>query len=86
MRRMAWVLKNVWTEENVVNRINEFQTLLQPDMAKESKRWGGSVENWENNLQNLRNFAKQRTGYFLDDVQDYFNLSKQQMLDYGFEV
>ena len=83
---MAWQLQNVWTEENVVNRVNEFQALLQPDIQKECKRWGGSVSSWENSLQGLRNFAKQRTGYFLDDVQDCFNLSKQTMREYGFEV
>ena len=86
LRRMAWQLENVWTEENVVNRVNEFQALLQPDMAKECKRWGGSVSNWENNLQSLRSFAAKRNSYFLEDVQDYFNLSKQKMQEYGFEV
>ena len=86
LRRMAWVLKNVWTEENVVNRVNEIQAMLQADMKKESSRWGGSVSKWEDSLQSLRNFAAQRTPYVLEDVKDYFNLSKQQMRDYGFEV
>ena len=86
MTRMAWVLKNVWTEENVVNRVNEIQAMLQPDIAKECKRWGSSVENWEKNLQSLRNFAAQRTPYVLEDLQDYFNFSNQKMRDYGFEV
>lgn len=86
MRRMAWQLENVWTEENVVNRINEIQAMLQPDMAKECKRWGGSVSSWENNLQTLRNFAAKRTKYVLDDLQDYFHFSDQKMREYGFEV
>ena len=86
MRRMAWQLENVWTEENVVNRINEIQALLQPDIAKECKRWGGSVSSWENNLQALRNFAAKRTKYVLDDLQGYFHFSDQKMREYGFEV
>lgn len=86
MRRMAWALKNVWTEENVVNRVNEIQAMLQPDIAKECRRWGGSVSKWEDSLQSLRSFAKNRTKYVLDDLQDYFNFSDQKMRDYGFEV
>jgi len=86
MRRMAWQLKNVWTEENVVNRVNELQAMLQKDMAKECRRWGGSVNKWEEKLQALRDFAAQRTKYVLDDLQDYFNFSNQKMRDYGFEV
>ena len=86
MKRMAWQLQNVWTEENVVNRINELQATLQADMAKECKRWGGSVSNWEKNLQSLRDFAAQRTPYVLDDLQSYFHFSDQKMREYGFEV
>ena len=82
MRRMAWVLKNVWTEENVVNRVNEIQAMLQPDMKKECARWGGSVSSWEGHLKDLRKFAAKRTPYVLADLQDYFNFSKQKMRGY----
>ena len=86
MRRMAWQLKNVWTAENVANRVDEIQAMLQPDMKKECNRWGGSVSSWESNLNSLRKFAAQRTPYVLADLQDYFNFSKDKMRDYGFEV
>jgi hypothetical protein len=86
LKRMAWQLKNVWTEEHVVNRVNEIQAMLQADMAKECKRWGGSVSSWEKSVQSLRDFAAQRTPYVLDDLQDYFNFSDQTMREYGFEV
>lgn len=86
LRRMAWVVNNVWTEENVVARVDEFQAMLQKDMAKECARWGGSVKKWESNLQDLRDFAAKRTSYFLKDVQDCFGLSKAKMRSYGFEV
>ena len=86
MTRFAWALENVWTEENVVNRVNEIQAMLQPDMAKECKRWGGSVEKWESNLKSLRDFAAKRTPYVLDDIRTHFGFSKEKMRSYGFEV
>ena len=59
---------------------------LQADMAKECGRWGSSVEQWEQNLQDMRIFAGKRTGYLLTYIQEFFSLSDQQMRDYGFEV
>ena len=86
LRRTAWVVNNVWTEETVVARINEIQAMLQADMTRECRRWGGSVSSWEKNVEDLRTFASKRTAYFLDDLQSYFELSDAQMRSYGFEV
>ena len=86
LTRTAWVVNNVWNQEIVTARIDEIQAQIQPDMAKECARWGGSVSKWESNVQSLRSFAKNRNSYFLKDLQDYFNLSTAQMRAYGFEV
>jgi len=86
LRRVAWVVNNVWTAEHVTQQVDALQALLQPDIKRECARWGGSVSKWESNLQALRNFADRRTAYFLADLQDYFGLSKAQMRAYGFEV
>ena len=86
IRRFAYHLNEVWTEENVIGRIDYFQQLLQADMAKECARWGTEVDKWESNLQDLRTFATKRTDYILKYVQEFFDLTDQQMRDYGFEV
>ena len=86
LRRMAWQLNNVWTEENVVAGIDYFHDLLKDDIERECKRWGPSLSDWERIVQRLRNFAAKRTGYMLDHIQDHFDLTTQQMREYGFEV
>ncbi len=86
IRRIAYQVNTVWNEEVVVQRIDYFQDLLQADMAKECRRWGGSVSTWEKYVENLRNFARKRNDYFIPDVQAFFGLTDQQMRDYGFEV
>lgn len=86
IRRIAYQVNTVWNEEVVVARINYFYELLAPNMAKELKRWGGSMERWESNMENMRSFARKRNSYFIPDVQNFFDLSDQEMLDYGFEV
>lgn len=86
IRRIAYQVNTVWNEETVVARIDYFQNLLQPDMAKECRRWGGSVGSWEKYVENLRVFARKRNNYFIPDVQSFFGLTDQEMRDYGFEV
>ena len=86
LRRIAYAVNTVWNEEVVVERIDYFYDLLLPDMAKECRRWGGSVSSWEKQIESLRNFARKRNSYFIPDVQSFFGLTDQQMRDYGFEV
>ncbi len=86
IRRIAYQVNTVWNEETVIERIDYFQELLQPDMAKECRRWGGKVSTWESNVEYLRKFARLRNDYFIPDIQNFFGLTDQQMRDYGFEV
>lgn len=86
IRRIAYQVNTVWNEKVVVDRIDYFQDLLQADMAKECRRWGGSVSGWEKQVEGLRNFARKRNSYFIPDVKAFFGLTDQQMRDYGFEV
>lgn len=86
LKRTAWVVNNVWNAENVIRRIDEIQSLLEPDMKRECSRWGSSVDTWKKNVQSLRNFASKRNDYFIADVKSYFHLSDAQMRSYGFEV
>ena len=82
--RMAWQMNTIWTEENVLGRINEIAGMIAPDMEKECDRWSDSYASWEHQLDVLRQFAKERNGYILQHIQSYFRLTDAQMRDYGF--
>lgn len=86
LRRVAYQLNTVWNEQVVTERIDYFYDLLKNDIEKECARWGSSVSEWERSIQVLRNFAAKRTSYFVEDIQQYFQLTDAQMRDYGFEV
>ena len=86
IRRIAYQVNTVWNEETVISRIDYLHDLMEPDMAKEVRRWGGSVGTWEYYVEYLRKFARLRNQYFIPDVQAFFGLTDQQMRDYGFEV
>lgn len=86
IRRTAWQINNVWTEENIIERIDQIQAMIAEDMVKDTKRWNTRYSTWEREVEELREFARERTGYLVPILQDYFGLTDQQMKDYGFPM
>ena len=86
LRRFAWQIENIWSTENVSARANELENLLQPEMQKDCDRWGYSYNNWLGSVEALRQFPEKRTPRIIEFLQDYFDLTDQQMEDYGFEL
>lgn len=86
LRRLAWQMNTIWTEENVIGRINEIEAMLIADMPKETDRWIGTYEEWVADVEHLRRFARERNGYMLEHIKDHFDLSDAEMRAYGFKV
>ena len=86
LRRLAWQMNNVWTEENVIGRINEIEAMIIGDMKKETDRWNGTYDQWVNSVEQLRQFARERNSYMLEHIQSYFKLTDDQMRSYGFQA
>ena len=84
--RLAWQMNNVWTEENVVGRIDEIQGMIIGDMEKECRRWKVSYDYWLGCVDHLRDYARDRNGYMLTQIQDFFDLTDAEMRQYGFQV
>lgn len=88
LTRMAWQMNNIWTEENVIGRIDEIQSLIIGDMEKECQRWRkeASYDYWLQAVETLRNFARKRNRNMLLHIQGYFGLTDKQMRAYGFAI
>lgn len=86
LRRMAWQMNTIWTEETLLPWIDAFEKMIETDMIKDCDRWGRTYSTWRSNVEDLRNFAKNRSAYMLDDIQSYFGLSTEQMREYGFDI
>jgi hypothetical protein len=58
-----------------VNRIiDSLKQKIADEMPYHFNRWGGSMSDWENNINVARNFAAQRPDYMMQYLQDYFSL------------
>lgn len=86
LTRLAWQMNNIWTEENLLARIDEIEAIIEPDMAKECERWGTSYASWQNSVGIVRLFSEKRNGYMLNHIQNYFSLTDEEMRSYGFQV
>lgn len=52
--RLCLLLRTTLSDAHVLERIDELQETLRPEMERERERWGGSVEDWERNVDLLR--------------------------------
>ena len=74
---MADQLNTSFREERVVDKINNFQSLLQPEMQEHIRRWrtmGDSLDIWEQNVDILREFALRRPGFVRQQFIERFGL------------
>ena len=86
LSRFAWQMNNIWSTENVTARVNELETMIQPEMQQDCDRWGYSYQNWLGSVDYLRKFPAERTPKMTAFIQAYFGLTDAQMASYGFRT
>lgn len=86
LTRMAWQMNTIWTEQNVCARIDRLEATVGTDMQRDCTRWRKSYDTWKKCVNDLRKFAQKRNPILLEYIQNYFNLTTDQMRQYGFQV
>ena len=64
--RYADMMNTVFTCENMNTTLDRMLDVIRPEMPKQIARWGGSMAEWESNVQQLKNFINARCT-LLDD-------------------
>lgn len=78
INRFADLLNSTFKEERVLEKVDEFEALYLPEMEEHIQRWGepgGSVENWQANVDVIRQFARLRPDIQRQQLVDYFGLA-----------
>jgi hypothetical protein len=70
--RCADLLNTVLSPDRVVARIDAMAAGIAPAIPLETRRWGGSPEQWRDNVEVLRRFARERPAFFLRQLADRF--------------
>lgn len=83
---MANLMKGNFSNANIRAKVEEYKTLIEPEMAAQFDKWGSSHEKWE---KYINTFVSNITGNkktLIEDLQDYFDLSSSEMTAYFGEV
>ena len=86
LHRLAWQLDTIWTPEVMHARINAMVAEIAPDMPKDLIRWNTSRQQWEHHLEHLRFYIDNRYEQLIPQIQNFFDLTDQQMVGYGFRL
>lgn len=82
LNRISYQYKNVWNEERVLSKIDEIYNTLKPEMERNQTRWGMTMKTWEENVEKLRDYARNRGEYYKSTTKSFFNLSNSEMEKY----
>lgn len=64
--RYADLMNTVFSCENMISTLDRMIAVIAPEMPGQINRWGGTMSEWEANVDNLRDFINQRC-MLLDD-------------------
>lgn len=77
LERLSEAMAAALSDEAVLAAIDEFQVLLEPEIARERQRWGGSSEEWAADVERLRTFLTRydHWGLMVEDLKTYIGLT-----------
>jgi hypothetical protein len=58
--RYADMMNTVYTCENMIEKLDSMLVVIEPEMPAQIARWGGSMTEWESNVDDLKDFINQR--------------------------
>lgn len=82
VERLSYNLNNIWTYEKLSKKLEELYQIYKKEMPRNAERWDLSMDNWEDNVNRLRNYIKKRTPIMLNQTKSFFGLTNEEMNKY----
>jgi len=79
IERLAHYFNHAFATENVINCIDKLAANIEDEVERDFNRWGRNIDTWHSQINILRNFARNRQEHLLPHIQNYFNLSDEEM-------
>jgi hypothetical protein len=79
IERLVYHLNHTFAPQRVMARIDQLADNIASEMPRQIDRWGGSMAQWEEEVEVLRIFARNRHRYLHRYIQEYFRLSDEEM-------
>lgn len=71
--RYADMMNTVFSCENMLTTLDSMIAVIEPEMPKQIDRWGGSLNQWERNVSDLREFITERCAKLDDGAVDCYD-------------
>ncbi len=71
--RYADLMNTVYSCENMTELLDRMIAVIEPEMPKQIDRWGGSLNEWETNVDELREFINDRCVFLNDGALECHN-------------
>lgn len=75
IQTMNTALNTTFHPDRVIGMIDQFQSRIASEMPYHKERWGGDMNNWNFQVQRLRDFATIRNTYMRQHMADFFGLN-----------
>ncbi len=81
LKRYAYYLREVFTDEYLENGINEIANEMANEMVYQTERWPqyGTYEEWQENVQVFKNIALSQVELTIEHLRDYFDIDDAKM-------
>ncbi len=76
INRFIELLNTTFSSEHVSELINYMAMTIEPEMDNQINRWGGSMAEWQSNIQKLKEFAINRPAAIYNHLIITFNLNE----------
>lgn len=86
IKRLVWHLNNTYAPERVIAHIDAMAAEVDHDIVYDYELWAGTYENWQSQVQMLRDFVKSdendRVAAMVSSAKRAFKLSDEEMESY----
>jgi len=69
------LLNTVYRPDTMINFLDSIENYVLPEMQAHCNRWGGSVAEWQTNVQKIRNFINTRYSIIPDGLNNCYDLN-----------
>ncbi|HPI09227.1 MAG TPA: CotH kinase family protein [Saprospiraceae bacterium] len=73
--RQADLANTVFSCENMLNYLDSIIAIIGPEIPRHTTRWGGSLQDWQQNANKLRNFISIRCNQVPEGIASCYNLT-----------
>ncbi len=69
------LMNTTFQEEEMIGVLEGIENSITPDMPQHFSRWGGNMNEWQDNVQKIKDFISDRIDYIPGGLNDCYNLT-----------